>query len=136
MADKISLGRAFQAMMQPDAPDAAQESLGHWLRRHRQTEGALNRFWRLVIASALNADIESIAVSYASKIIRELFMNSTAAGSMGMSSVPLSELYVGAEEFLKQHGSSILYNTKRGSGAVGRSNFAVGNNNPQGCAAV
>lgn len=111
MADKISLGRAFQAMMQPDAPDAAQESLGHWLRRHRQTEGALNRFWRLVIASALNADIESIAVSYASKIIRELFMNSTAAGSMGMSSVPLSELYVGAEEFLKQHGSSILYNT-------------------------
>ena len=29
------------------------EPLGNWLRRHKQTEGALNRFWRLVIASAL-----------------------------------------------------------------------------------
>jgi hypothetical protein len=59
----------------------------------RQTEGAINRFWRLVIASALNADVDEIAVPYAAKVIRELFMNSAEAGSMGMSTVPLSELY-------------------------------------------
>jgi hypothetical protein len=53
-----------------------------------------------VIASALNAEIDSIAVPYAAKVIRELFMNSAEAGSMGMSTVPLSELYAGVAPFL------------------------------------
>lgn len=111
LADKVAVGRAFRAMMQPAALEASRESLGDWLRRHKQTERAMNRFWRLVIASALNADIENIAVHYAAKVIRELFMNSAEAGSMGMSSVPLSELYAGAERFLSQHRSRVLYNT-------------------------
>ena len=63
--------------------------LAEWLRRHGQTHGAIDRFWRLVIASALNADLDVIAVPYAAKVIRELFMNSARAGSMGMSTVPL-----------------------------------------------
>lgn len=102
-ADKVSLGHAFRAMLRPEAMHSS-ESLGDWLRAHKQTEGAMNRFWRLVIASALNADIEHIAVPYAAKVIRELFMNSAEAGSMGMSSVPLSELYSGAERFLQNAG--------------------------------
>ena len=80
----------------------------------------MKRFWRLVIASALNADIEDIAVPYAAKVIRELFMNSAEAGSMGMSSVPLSELYAGAERFLDEHGSRVHLNTQRRIAQVGR----------------
>jgi len=53
------------------------------LRRNGQTEGAINRFWRAGDCSALNADIDSIALPYAAKVIRELFMNSARAGSMG-----------------------------------------------------
>ena len=97
LADKISLGRAMRAMMKPAALIDTHESLGAWLRRHKQTEGAMNRFWRLVIASALNAELDSIAVPYAAKVIRELFLNSAEAGSMGMSTVPLSELYCGRD---------------------------------------
>jgi zeta-carotene desaturase len=110
LADKLALGRAFSALMRP-VPGNSTESLGAWLRRNGQTQGALNRFWRLVIASALNADIDSIALPYAAKVIRELFMNSAFAGSMGMSTVPLSELYTGAQAFLEQRGSSVLFNT-------------------------
>jgi squalene-associated FAD-dependent desaturase len=110
LADKLALGRAFRAMMRPRALDDCTETLGDWLRRHKQTPGAMNRFWRLVIASALNADIENIAVPYAAKVIRELFMNSAEAGAMGMSTVPLSELYAGAEQFLAGRGSRVVYN--------------------------
>jgi squalene-associated FAD-dependent desaturase len=110
LADKLALGRAFQAMMKPIASDASNESLGSWLRRHQQTDGAMNRFWRLVIASALNADIDNIDVHYAAKVIRELFINSAQAGAMGMSSVPLSELYSSARQFLEDRGSSVLFN--------------------------
>ena len=111
LADKLALGRAMMAMMKQEALNDTRESLGAWLRRHKQTEGALNRFWRLVIASALNAEIDSIAVPYAAKVIRELFLNSAQAGCMGMSTVPLSELYTGVAAFLAERGGSVLLNT-------------------------
>ncbi len=111
LADKISLGRAMQAMMKPGALDDSRETLGDWLRRHKQTEGALKRFWRLVIASALNAEIDSIAVHYAVKVIRELFLNSAEAGSMGMSTIPLSQLYAPVTPFIAARGGSVLLNT-------------------------
>jgi zeta-carotene desaturase len=110
IADKFALARAFAALMRP-VPADSRESLGDWLRRHGQTRGALERFWRLVIASALNADIDSIALPYAAKVIRELFMNSAFAGSMGMSTVPLSELYAGVTSFLVERGGSVHLNT-------------------------
>jgi len=110
IADKIALGRAFNALMRPVAQDS-KESLGDWLRRHKQTRGALERFWRLVIASALNAEIDEIALPYAAKVVRELFMNSAFAGSMGMSTVPLSELYRSVTPYVEERGGGVLLNT-------------------------
>jgi len=107
--DKKALVRAFRAFMRPVAPESAQ-TLGSWLRLNGQTQGAIDRFWRLVIASALNADVDEIALPYAAKVIRELFLNSAQAGAMGMSSVPLSELYAGAEQFLRERGSEVVFN--------------------------
>jgi squalene-associated FAD-dependent desaturase len=111
LADKAALARAFNAMMRPGIMNGSEESLGSWLRRHGQTQGAIERFWKLVIASALNADLDMIALPYAAKVIRELFMNSAEAGSMGMSTVPLSELYAGAAKLLETHGSTLHLNT-------------------------
>ena len=111
LADKAALARAFNAMMRPGTMNGSQESLGDWLRRHKQTNGAIERFWKLVIASALNADIDTIALPYAAKVIRELFMNSAEAGSMGMSTVPLSELYAGAAKYLEARGSTLHLNS-------------------------
>jgi zeta-carotene desaturase len=110
LADKLALARAFRILMRPVPADST-ESLSEWLKRNRQTQGAIERFWRLVIASALNADLDTISVPYAAKVIRELFMNSAEAGAMGMSTVPLSELYAGAERFLTVPGSKILFNS-------------------------
>jgi len=59
LADKIALARAFAMLMRPVPADST-ENLGDWLRRHGQTRGALERFWRLVIASALNADLDTL----------------------------------------------------------------------------
>ena len=109
-ADKVALGRAFNALMRPVAMDST-ESLGDWLRRHKQTDGAMSRFWRLVIASALNAEIDEIALPYAAKVIRELFMNSALAGSMGMSTVALSQLYAPVTPYLEERGGSVDLNT-------------------------
>jgi squalene-associated FAD-dependent desaturase len=110
VGDKLALGRAFSAFMRPIPADST-ETLGAWLARHGQTQGALERFWKLVIASALNADVDSIALPYAAKVIRELFLNSAEAGRMGVSTVPLGDLYVGAAEYLRQRGATLALNT-------------------------
>jgi squalene-associated FAD-dependent desaturase len=107
-ADKLALARAFRALLRP-IPHDTTEDLASWLKRHGQTTGAIERFWRLVIASALNADLDSIALPYAAKVVRELFMNSAEAGRMGVSIVPLSELYAGAAEFLRELGSEVIF---------------------------
>jgi zeta-carotene desaturase len=109
--DKKALMRAFSAIIRLDPKGSPTEwSLGTWLRLNGQTQGAIDRFWRLVIASALNADVDEIALPYAAKVIRELFLNSAEAGAMGMSSVPLSELYAGAEQFLRERGGEVVFN--------------------------
>jgi zeta-carotene desaturase len=110
LEDKLSLARALRAMLQP-IPQDSTETLAAWLTRHRQSRGAVERFWKLVIASALNAEIECIAVPYAAKVIRELFMNSAEAGRMGINKVPLSELYSGVPQFLERRGSAVHLNT-------------------------
>src|SRR5580698_6560927 len=109
-ADKFALAHAFRALLRP-VPVDSKENLGAWLRRNGQTQGAIDRFWRLVIASALNADIDVISLPYAAKVIRELFMNSAQAGAMGMSSVPLGELYTAAADFIRKRGGTLLLNT-------------------------
>ena len=116
LADKLSLARAFNALLRSIPADST-ESLSAWLVRHKQTSGAVERFWRLVIASALNADLDAIAVPYAAKVVRELFMNSAEAGRMGMSTVPLSQLYSGAEAFLKSKAAELHLNSNIESAA-------------------
>jgi squalene-associated FAD-dependent desaturase len=120
IADKLSLVFALTSVMVERLfgvkPNPGQ-SLDAWLGSHLQSEGALERFWRLVIASALNADLDKIGYPYAEKVIRELFLNSAYAGSMGMSRVPLSELLGGVQGYLEARGGSIQFNANVESAA-------------------
>ena len=106
-ADKLALARAFSAMLKIDPKAPSRETLAQWLARHNQTPGAIERFWKLVIASALNADIDRIALPYAAKVIRELFMNSAYAGRMGINIVPLSDLYSAVPAILERTGGAV-----------------------------
>ncbi|HEX3731234.1 MAG TPA: hydroxysqualene dehydroxylase HpnE [Opitutaceae bacterium] len=110
-ADKLALARAFAGLLRP-VPADAPERLGEWLARRGQTPRVIDRFWRLVVASALNADLESVSLAYGAKVVRELFLNSAEAGRMGVSTVPLGELYAGAVDFLRSRGGEIVFNTR------------------------
>lgn len=110
LADKLSLARAFTAILLGSGTDP-NESLADWLSRQGQSKGAMERFWRLVIASALNSDLDQIGVNYASMVIRGLFMDSAQAGAMGASTIPLSDLYAAVPSFLAARGGRLLLNT-------------------------
>jgi zeta-carotene desaturase len=77
------------------------EAFMQWLKRHGQTERAIERFWKVVLVSALNEDLERMSVYYAAQVFREAFLKSAEGGRMGVPRVPLTELYGAAAEYIR-----------------------------------
>jgi zeta-carotene desaturase len=95
----------------PSTPRDCGESFLSWLRRHGQTERAIDRFWRTVLVSALNEEIDRISVPYAAQVMRESFLKSAAAGRMGVPTVPLTDLYNAAGAYIGVNGGDVQFRT-------------------------
>ena len=108
--DKLGIARAMVALAPATPPDDG-ESFLSWLRRHGQTERAIDRFWKTVLVSALNEDIDQISVPYAAQVMRESFLKSATAGRMGVPTVPLTELYHSAGDYIEKHDGTIRLRT-------------------------
>lgn len=111
-ADKLAISRALAAMMPmrsipPDSCDSDENFL-QWLQRHGQTERAIERFWKVVLVSALNEDLDRTSVRYAVQVFRESFLKSAEAGRMGVPRVPLSDLYGHAASYIRNRGGEVL----------------------------
>ena len=105
--DKIAISRAM-AVMSRGLPEDSSEDFLSWLRRHKQTEQAIERFWKTVLVSALNEDLDRISVRYATQVFRESFIKSAAAGRMGLPSIPLSDLYGKAIDYIRARDGQML----------------------------
>src|SRR5262249_29532371 len=101
--DRMSVARAMTTVGR-ERPDDSEENFLAWLKRNRQSERAIDRFWKTVLVSALNEDLERISVRYAAQVFRESFMKSAEAGKMGLPSIRLSDLYGFAVEYIQARG--------------------------------
>jgi len=107
ISDKDAIARGLLALM-PSLPSETEETFLDWLQRHGQTPRAIQRFWEPVLVSALNESLDRMSVHYAAQVFRESFLKSAAAGKMGVPSVPLSELYGVAGEYIRKRGGEVL----------------------------
>ena len=105
-ADKVAIARGMLAFLRR-VPEDDGENFAHWLTRHGQTQRAIARFWNPVLVSALNEDLDRVSVHYAGMVFRTSFMQSPQAGGMGIPTIPLSELYGHAVEFIASHGGEV-----------------------------
>jgi squalene-associated FAD-dependent desaturase len=106
--DKLAIGRAM-AVLAPSTPADRGESFLDWLKRHGQTEQAIERFWKTILISALNEDLDRVSVPYAAQVVRESFLKSAAAGLMGIPTVPLTDLYSTAGDYIRARGGEIQF---------------------------
>jgi squalene-associated FAD-dependent desaturase len=104
--DKLAISRAMAALA-PSTPADGGESFLGWLQRHRQTEQAIERFWKTILVSALNEDLDQVSVPYAAQVVRESFLKSAAAGRMGIPTVPLTDLYGTAGDYIRARGGDV-----------------------------
>jgi len=108
LSDKLAIGMAMAALA-PSSPRDNGESFLTWLRRHGQTKQAIERFWKPVLVSALNEDLDCMSVAYAAQVVRESFLKSAAAGRMGVPTVPLTELYSVAGDYIAARGGEVRF---------------------------
>ena len=105
-SDKIAISRAMAALA-PAMPADRGESFLDWLKRHGQTARGIERFWKTILVSALNEDLDRVSVPYAAQVVRESFLKSAAAGRMGIPTVPLTDLYSTAGDYIRARGGEI-----------------------------
>jgi zeta-carotene desaturase len=98
LQDKLSIARAFAALM-PAMPKDNGRPFLDWLREHRQTPGAIERFWKPVLISALSEDLDRMSLPAAAQVVRESLKSETA-GRMGIPTIPLTELYNAARDYI------------------------------------
>ena len=105
--DKLAISRAIAALTLTEQPDTGRSFLD-WCRQHGQTENAIQRFWKPILVSALSEDLDLISISYAAQVVRES-MKSPEARHMGVPSIPLTDLYNRAGDYIRARGGEIRF---------------------------
>jgi zeta-carotene desaturase len=105
-SDKLAIGRGLSAFI-AGIPKDSDENFAQWLQRHGQTRGAIERFWKPVLVSALNEDPDRMSVHYAGQVIRKSLLLSPGAGRMGVPAIPLSDLYGRAIDYIQSRGGQV-----------------------------
>ncbi len=106
--DKVTIAVGLAALT-PIMPRDTSESFLQWLRRRGQTERAIDRFWKTVLVSALNEELDRISIPYAAQVMRESFLKSRDAGRMGVPTVPLTELYNRGGDYISVRGGELRF---------------------------
>jgi zeta-carotene desaturase len=93
--DKIKIARAFMAMRRERKrrKDLDRISMLDWLLQKRQTPHAIDRFWRQILVSAVNEDLDRMAALHGFQVFWLGFLARSDAYEMGVPNVPLGTLY-------------------------------------------
>jgi len=87
--DKLSIAWAMLNILQTNGRtwDVNQHggiSMLEWLRRRHQTKGAIERFWRVVLVSALDEELEKTDARYGIDVFWKAFLSNRTGYRMGV----------------------------------------------------
>jgi len=88
--------------------DAVGCSMLEWLRAHGQSEGAISRFWSVILVSALNEELARTEAHYGLDVFWKAFLSSRTGYVVGIPRVPLGELYEGSRTAIEQRGGEVV----------------------------
>jgi squalene-associated FAD-dependent desaturase len=92
--EKLDVVRAIRAIgREHNRPDLDRITMREWLEEKRQPARAIERFWRQVLVSAINEDLERIAAAHGFQVFRLGFLARKNSYEMGVPAVPLGRLY-------------------------------------------
>ena len=128
LADKRGIARAMLDILRakghtPDLDAPGGISMLEWLQRRKQTPGAIERFWRMVLVSALDEELDRTDARFGVDVFWKAFLCNRTGYRMGVPAVPLAELYDGCKAEIEKRGGEV--NLRMPARAVRLENCAV-----------
>ena len=105
---KWAIANALLAMMRSRGP-AADLPMSAWLEERGMPRQAVERFWRPILVSAINEELERCSTRYAFQFFRLGFLAHPRAYEMGVPAVPLRELYEPCVRMLEERGCPVEF---------------------------
>ena len=95
LADKAAIARGLLNLRWEHGRrnDLDRITMLDWLREKRQTAPAIERFWRQVLVSAVNEELDRMAAIHGFQVFRLGFLARSDSYEMGVPAVPLGQLY-------------------------------------------
>jgi zeta-carotene desaturase len=108
-ADKLAIAQTLAgiALCGGRPADARGVTMLDWLRRRRQSPAAIERFWRVVLVSALDEELDRAEAQYGIDVFWKAFLANRNGFPIGVPTVPLGELYAGCGDALARRGGEI-----------------------------
>ena len=111
-ADKRSIANAMLEILRSkghtedlDTPGGI--SMLDWLKIRKQTTGAIERFWRVVLVSALDEELDKTDARFGVDVFWKGFLSNRSGYRMGVPAVPLAELYDGCKAEIERRGGEV-----------------------------
>src|SRR5271155_5365806 len=108
-ADKNSIAHAMLAIVRSSGNPPRIEGLSmlDWLHRMNQTADAIERFWRVVLVSALDEELARTDARYGIEVFWKAFLGNSTGYRVGIPIVPLADLYEGCREAIVRQGGEV-----------------------------
>jgi squalene-associated FAD-dependent desaturase len=107
--DRYSIARAMLHILRAGGRPKLMNGVTmlEWLRQQRQTASAIDRFWRVVLVSALNEDLDRTDAGYGILVFWKAFLSNSSAYGIGIPAVPLADLYASCSEIIERTGGEV-----------------------------
>ncbi len=135
-ADRRSIAMAMLDILRSQGHTADLDEPGgismlEWLTRRKQTPGAIARFWRVVLVSALDEELDRTDARYGVDVFWKAFISNRTGYRMGVPTVPLAELYDGCKAEIEKRGGEVTLRSPvraihMGNGALEKVEFDGG----------
>jgi squalene-associated FAD-dependent desaturase len=113
LLDKLSIARPMLDILRtqgkpPDLNEGGGISMLEWLRRRNQTKRAIERFWRVVLVSALDEELDRTDARFGVDVFWKAFLSNSTGYRMGVPAVPLANLYDGCKSEIERRGGEVI----------------------------
>jgi squalene-associated FAD-dependent desaturase len=110
--DLQAISKGLRALLRVDPSASSSQSFQDWLEVHHQPANVIERFWEVVLVSALSESLDRIDISHARKVFVDAFLANRHGWEMQVPRVPLEELYgTRLIDWLSKRGTSIRMKT-------------------------
>ena len=94
LGEKIGIARAMRRLMRmPSTSLDDGPTVGQWLRDQRQSQRVIDRFWSVVLVSALSETVDRASLAAARKVFVDGFLSSRHGYEIEVPTVALGEMY-------------------------------------------